>query len=109
MSTYSEASQFKQMLAGIIDERIRNHPEVQSAIKARKAIVWDNPDTNKKTVKVKFLPDIFNPNVEPLEFPYNSQMQSYLSQATPQETTVSVWYNYSLNNGVVMQDSEWTK
>ena len=108
MSTYSEASQFKQMLKGIVDEMIENHPLVNSAIKAKKAVVWDNPNTSAKTIKVKFFPDIFNNDVEPLTFPYNSQMESYLVSATPRQTTVSVWYNQSINNGIVMQNGDWS-
>ena len=108
MSTYGEASQLKHMLKGIVDEMIENHPLVKLSIKVRKAVVWANSDTQKKTVKVKFLPDIFNPDIEPTELPYNPKMQSYLQTATLQQTTVSVWYYQSLSNGIVMQDSEWS-
>ena len=108
MSTYSEASQLKQMLKGIVDEMIENHPLVKSAIKVKKAVVWADPDTQNKTVKVKFLPDIFNKDLEPTELPYNPKMQSYLASATLYKTTVSVWYYQSLSNGIVMQDGEWT-
>lgn len=108
MSTYSEASQLKQLLGGIVNEMIENHPLVKSAIKVKKAVVWANPDTQNKTVKVKFLPDIFNQNIEPTELPYNPKMQSYLQTATLQQATVSVWYYQSLSNGIVMQDGEWT-
>lgn len=109
MSTYNEASQFKQMLKGIVDEMIDNHPLVKAAIKVKKAVVWDNPNTQDKTVKVKFLPDLFNNEIEPIELPYNPNMQSYLQTATLQQDTVSVWYYQSLNNGIVMQDGGWTK
>ncbi len=109
MSTYSQASQLKAQLTSIINEAIENHPIVKSAIKAKKAVVWETPNTTNKTVKVKFLPDIFNNDVEPSSFPYNSQMESYLVSATPRKTTVSVWYNQSVNNGIVMQDGNWSK
>ncbi len=108
MNTYSEASQFKQMLKGIVDEMIENHPLVKSAIKVKKAVVWDSPNTQDKTIKVKFLPDIFNPDIEATELPYSPKMQSYLQTATLQQSTVSVWYYQSLSNGIVMQDGEWT-
>lgn len=107
MSTYGEASQLKQMLKGIVDEMIENHPLVKSAIKVKKAVIWDNPNTQDKTVKVKFLPDLFNKEIEPIELPYNPKMQSYLQTATLQQTPVSVWYYQSLSNGIVMQDDGW--
>ena len=108
MSTYSEASQFKQMLKGIVDEMIENHPIVKSAIKAKKAVLWAAPDTTNKTVKIKFLADLFNKEINPLELPYNPKMESYLSSATVQQTTVSVWYNQSINNGIVMENGDWS-
>ena len=108
MSTYSDESQLKHMLKGIVDEMIENHPLVKSAIKVKQAVVWANPNTQDKTIKVKFLPDIFNRDIEPTELPYNPKMQSYLSNATLQQSTVSVWYYQSLSNGIVMQDGEWT-
>lgn len=37
--------------------------------------------------------------------PYNSTFQA--SDLTV-DTLVSVWYNYSLNNGIVMKNAKWT-
>lgn len=108
MANYNDAQALLQQLKPIINQCIENHPSVKSAIKAKKAVVWSSPDTTTKTVKVKFLADIFNNEVEALSFPYNSQMESYLTSATPRQTTVSVWYNQSINNGIVMQDGKWS-
>ena len=60
MATYSEAEAFVRGLKPIIDQCIANHPLVKSAIKAQKAVVWTEPDTEKHTVGIKFLPDIFD-------------------------------------------------
>lgn len=112
MANYNDAQALLQQLKPIINQCIENHPSVKSAIKAKKAVVAnvDNPvDTNAKTVKIKFLPDIFNEEVEPLMFPYNPQMETYLTTGTVKGKTVSVWYYQSISNGIVMQDATWSR
>lgn len=108
MANYNDAQQLLQQLKPIINQCIENHPSVKSAIKAKKAVVWEQANTTNKTVKVKFLPDIFNEEVEPLTFSYNPQMETYLTNAMPKQTTVSVWFYQSLSNGIVMQDGAWS-
>lgn len=111
MANYNDAQQLMQQLKPIINQCIENHPSVKSAIKAQKAVVANvaNPvDTTAKTVKIKFLPDIFNTDIEPLTFPYNPQMESYLATGTVVGKAVSVWYYQSLSNGIVMQDGAWS-
>lgn len=108
MSAYSEASQLKAQLTRLINEAIENNPTIKSAIKAQRAVVWESANTTAKTVKIKFLADVFNEEIEPLEFPYSSQMENYLTNATPKQTIVSVWYNQSINNGIVMQNGDWS-
>lgn len=108
MSAYQEASQLKAMLMKIANEAVENNPSVKNAIKAQKAVVWEAANTTAKTVKIKFLADIFNNEIEPLVFPYNSKMETFLASATPKQTIVSVWYNQSINNGIVMQNGDWS-
>lgn len=111
MANYNAAQQLLQQLKPIINQCIENHPSVKSAIKAKKAVVAnvENPvDTTAKTVKVKFLPDIFNQEVEPFTFPYNPQMESYLTTGMVKGKAVSVWYYQSISNGIVMQDGAWS-
>ncbi len=106
MSTYSEASRLKQLLGGIVNEMIENHPLVKSAIKAKKATVADidNPvNITDKTVIVRFP---FDSTLVTL--PYNPQMESYLTTGTVKGKTVSVWFYQSLSNGIVMQDGAWS-
>lgn len=107
MANYNDAQQLLQQLKPIINQYIEKHPAVKSAIKAQKAVVWASPNTNEQTVKVKFLPDVFNQEVEPLTFPYNPQMESFLVDAIPKQTVISIWYYQNINNGIVMQDGEW--
>ena len=102
MSTYSEASRLKQLLGGIVNEMIENHPLVKSAIKAKKATV-DSVNTASKTVTVRFPFD-----TTLVELPYNPQMESYLTTGTVKGKTVSVWFYQSLSNGIVMQDGAWS-
>lgn len=109
MANYNDAQQLLQQLKPIINQCIENHPDVQSAIKAKKAVVWSTPNTAAKTVKVKFLPDVFNDKVEPLTLTYNPQMESYLRTATLYKSPVSVWYYQSLSNAIIMQDGVWSK
>ena len=107
MSTYSQASQLKAQLTSIINETIENHPLVKSAIKAKKATVANidgNPvNTTNKTVVVQFP---FDSTLVTL--PYNPQMESYLTTGTVKGKVVSVWYNQSINNGIVMQNGSWS-
>lgn len=108
MANYNDAQALLQQLKPIINECIENHPNVKAAIKAKKAVVWEQANTTNKTVKVKFLPDIFNEEVAPLTLPYNPQMESYLTTGTVKGKTVSVWYYQSVTNGIVMQDGLWS-
>ena len=105
MATYKEADALIRLLKPIICREIENHPLVKSAIKAQKAVVWAAPDTEKHTVAIKFLPDIFDKDGAPLTFPYNPQIPvSDLAKGK----TVYVWYYQSLSNGVVMQNATWS-
>lgn len=106
MSTYTDANQFKQLLQEIVDKMIERHPLVKSAIKVKKATVANvnNPvNTTAKTVIVQFP---FDTSVVTL--PYNPQMESFLTSGTVKGKVVSVWYYQSLNNGIVMQNGEWS-
>ena len=106
MSAYQEASQFKAQLTRLLNEAIENHPIIKSAIKAKKATVANikNPvNTTAKTVVVR-LP--FDTSL--ITLPYNPQMESYLTSGTVQGKPVSVWYNQSINNGIVMQNGDWS-
>lgn len=105
MSTYSQASQLKAQLTSIINEAIENHPLVKSAIKAQKAVVMGVPNTTEHTVKVKFPADIFNPDVEALTFPYNPNIPT---ADLAVNKVVFIFYYQSINNGVVMQNANWT-
>ncbi len=102
MSTYSEAAQLKEMLKGIVNEMIENHPLVKSAIKANKATV-DSVDATAKTVTVRFPFD-----TTLVTLPYNPQMESYLATGTVKGKSVSVWFYQSIQNGIVMQDGSWS-
>ncbi len=102
MSTYSEAAQLKEMLKGIVNEMIENHPLVKSAIKAKKATV-DSVNTTAKTVTVRFPFD-----TSLVTLPYNPQMETYLTTGTVKGKTVSVWFYQDLNNGIVMQNGSWS-
>ena len=106
MATYSEAEAFVRGLKPIIDQCIANHPLVKSAIKAQKAVVWTEPDTEKHTVGIKFLPDIFDGEEGSAKtFPYNPNIP--VSDLTKGKA-VFVWYYQSLSNGVVMQNANWS-
>lgn len=104
MGNYNEAQQLLQQLKPIINQCIETHPSVNSAFKGQKAVVWEAADTQAKTVKVKLLGDIFNPDIEPLTLRYNLGLESFLSNAIPKQTIVWVYYNYSLNNAVILYD-----
>lgn len=105
MATYSEAEKLMRQLRPIINQCIENHPLVKSAIKAKKAVVQEAPNAEKHTVAVKFPPDLFNNEVDPLTFPYNPNIP--ISDLAVGKT-VYVWYYQSLSNGVVMQNAAWS-
>lgn len=102
MVNYNDAQQLLQQLKPIINQCIENHPSVKSAIKAKKAKVISVDATNK-TVKVQFPLD-----VTPVSLPYNPKMENYLTSGTIKGKTVSVWYYQSIQNGIVMQNGEWS-
>ena len=105
MSTYNEAEGLVRKLRAIINQCIENHPLVKSAIKAQKAVIWDDPDTENHTVAIKFLPDILDGGSEAKIFPYNPNIpESNLKKGS----TVFVWYYQSLSNGVIMQNANWS-
>lgn len=101
MALYDEAKRTKQMLETIIDERIATNETIKACIKAKRAIVTTAANTSvANKVGVKLTGD----NTE-LFLPYNSVFSaSDLSVGT----TVSVWYNYNINNGIVMKNGKWT-
>lgn len=102
MANYNDAQQLLQQLKPIINQCIENHPSVKSAIKAKKATV-DSVSTADKTVTVRFP---FDSSL--ITFPYNPQMESYLTSGTVKGKAVSVWYYQSISNGIVMQDGAWS-
>ena len=102
MSAYQEASQLKAQLTRIMNEAIENHPLVKSAIKAQKAIVI-SVNTAEKTATVRFPFDTSLVNL-----PYNPQMESYLTSGIVKGKVVSVWYYQSIQNGIVMQNGDWS-
>lgn len=102
MSAYSEASQLKAQLTRLINEAIEVHPTIKSTIKAKKATV-ESVDSSTKTVVIR-LP--FDSSL--ITLPYNPQMESYLTSGAVQGKVVSVWYNQSINNGIVMQNGDWS-
>lgn len=101
MALYNDAEQVKKILTSLINDCIANSETIKSCIKARRAIVTTAANTavaNK--VGVKLIGD----NAE-IFLPYNSTFQA--SDLTV-NTLVSVWYNYSLNNGIVMKNAKWS-
>ncbi len=105
MATYSEAHQLMRQLKPIIDKLIEQQPNVRSAIKAKKAVVQAAPDTQRHTVAIKFLPDLFNRDIQPMTFPYNPCLSASDLEVGK---AVFVFYFQSLSNGVVMQNDTWT-
>ena len=95
-----EAEAFKYMLTDFVSEVIENHPVVRAAIKARKMIVAEPPNTTEKTVKVHFPFD-----EKAITLPYNSRMPV---SALAVGKTVSVWYSQDINNGIIMQNGSWS-
>lgn len=105
MANYNDAQQLLQQLKPIINQCIENHPLVKSAIKVKKAVVMEAPNTTTHTVKIKFPADLFNKDVQPLTFPYNPNI-SIADLAV--NKAVYVFYYQSLSNGVIMQNENWT-
>lgn len=96
----NEAEMFKYMLTEFVNGVIDNHPTVRAAIKARKMIVSEPPNTTDKTVKVHFPFD-----EKAITLPYNSRMPE---SALAVGKTVSVWYSQDINNGIIMQNGSWS-
>lgn len=105
MATYNEASLLAQQLRPIIDREIESHPLVRSAIKVKKAIVQGAPDSERHTVPIKFLSDLFNTNTAALTYPYNPSLSA---DDLKKGKAVFVFYFQSLSNGVIMQNATWT-
>ena len=101
MGLYDEAKRTKQLLESIIDERISANETIKSCIKAKRAIVTTAANT---TVVNKVGIKLTGDNTE-LFLPYNSV---FTASDLTVGTTVSVWYNYNINNGIVMKNANWT-
>ena len=101
MGLYNEAAQTKKLLTNLINECIRNSETIKSCIKAKKAIVTTAANT---TVANKVGVTLIGDGTE-LFLPYNS---AFTASDLSVNTIVSVWYNYSLNNGIVMKNGNWT-
>lgn len=101
-SLYEDAQRTKSLLVRLIKECIREDETIKACIKARRGIVTAAADSVEQgKVNVRLIGDQTE-----LLLPYNS---SFSASDLTVNTLVSVWYNYSLNNGVVMQDATWTK
>lgn len=101
MGLYSDSQNVKKILVNLIHECIADDEIIKSCIKARRAVVTTAANTTVvNKVGVKLIGD----NAE-IFLPYNSTFQA--SDLTV-NTLVSVWYNYSLNNGIVMKNAKWT-
>ena len=101
MGLYSDSQNVKKILVNLIHECIADDEIIKSCIKARRAIVTTAANTTvANKVGVKLIGD----NAE-IFLPYNSVFQP--SDLTV-NTLVSVWYNYSLNNGIVMKNAKWS-
>lgn len=101
MGLYSDSQNVKKILVNLIHECIADDEIIKSCIKARRAVVTTAANTTvENKVGVKLIGD----NAE-IFLPYNSVFQP--SDLTV-NTLVSVWYNYSLNNGIVMKNAKWT-
>lgn len=101
MGLYSDSQNVKKILVNLIHECIADDEIIKSCIKARRAVVTTAANTTvANKVGVKLIGD----NAE-IFLPYNSTFQA--SDLTV-NTLVSVWYNYSLNNGIVMKNAKWT-
>ena len=101
MALYNEAQQAKQILTKLINECIAENATIKSCIKARRAVVTTAANTAQANkVGVKLIGD----DTE-IFLPYNS---TFTANQLTVDTLVSVWYNYSINNGIVMKNSKWT-
>ena len=101
MGLYSDSQNVKKILVNLIHECIADDEIIKSCIKARRAVVTTAANTTvENKVGVKLIGD----NAE-IFLPYNSTFQA--SDLTV-NTLVSIWYNYSLNNGIVMKNAKWT-
>ena len=102
MGLYSDAQQTKNLLVRLIKQCIADDETVKACIKARRAIVTTAANTVvANRVGVKLIGD----NTE-IFLPYNSVFDA---AELVVGVIVSVWYNYSLNNGIVMQDAKWQR
>lgn len=101
MSLYNEANKVQRELTRLIEEKISSNETVKATVKAKKAIVTTAANTviqNKVGVK------LFGDDTE-LFLPYSSV---FSAENLSVNTRVSVWYNYSINNGIVMNTASWT-
>lgn len=100
MALYNEAKEAKKLLSQLINQCVLENETVKSCIKARRAVVTTAANTTvANRVGVKLIGD----NTE-LFLPYNPV---FAPDELVKGMIVSVWYNYSLNNGIVMQDAKW--
>ena len=101
MSAFDEASKLKVMLTRLVNEVIDGHPIVKRTLKAEKCVIVSAPNQQTHTIKVRLTP--FDKSV--IELPYAPKIP--LSELQPNKVA-SVWYFYSVNNGIVMQNHMWT-
>lgn len=101
MGLYNDAQQTKQILVSLINSCIAENETIKSCIKARRAIVTTAANsTVENRVGVRLIGD----DTE-LFLPYNS---TFSASDLTVDTLVSVWYNYSINNGIVMKNAKWS-
>ena len=101
MGLYDEASRIKQILVNLIEECIADNETVKSCIKARRAVITTAANTAVSgKVGVKIIGDDSE-----IFLPYNS---TFSASQLRVGVLVSVWYNYSINNGIVMKNAKWT-
>mgnify|MGYP007048164224 CR=1 FL=1 len=100
MDIYSDTQKFYDGIRRMIQDEINSNEAVKAAIKSKKAIVTTAAANN--VVGVKLIGD----NAE-LFLPYNTH--AFALSDLKVGTVVSVWYNYSLANGIVMQNGTWSK
>lgn len=102
MSLYTDAAKAKKYFQRLIKAEIDNHPAVKAAIKAKKAVVTTAANTVRENlVGVKLAGDETE-----IFLPYNSK---FADTDLTVGAVVSVWYNQSIKNAVVMQDGAWLK
>ena len=101
MSTYDEAVALKKQLSALVNDLIEQHPIVKRTLKATKCVIVSAPNQETHTIKVKLTP--FDRSV--IELPYAPKIP--LSELQPNKVA-SVWYFYTVNNGIVMQNHMWT-